>query len=73
MIKWIIDEEIVDDKFCIGVLLINYMQSVFSWQLLQRKTITNTLHVGRREEGYWNNVGKKVISDIMSHKKRKSV
>ena len=39
LIKWRINGEMVDNFFCIGVLLIRCMPSIFSWQWLQREQL----------------------------------
>ena len=34
LINWIINGEMVNEKFCVGILLIRCISSVFSWQWL---------------------------------------
>ena len=65
LIKWSIKCEMIDDFFCIGILLISCMPSMLSWQWLQCKAITDTLDVGRRRDLWWNNVGNKVIGNMI--------
>jgi len=57
----------IDETFRVGILLISCIPSMLSWQCLQCEAITDTLNVSRRSDSWWNNVGQKVIDNMIRH------
>ena len=73
LIKWSTKCEMIDEMFCVGILLISCIPSILIWQWLKCKTITDILNVRRRNKLWWNNIGKKVIGNMIRHTKRKGM
>ena len=73
LIKQIINGEMIDEEFCVGILLVRCIPRVLFQQWLQCKAITNTLNMIRQRGDWWNNVGKKTINNMMRHTKGEGV